>query len=101
MGLVTYSAMAREDMASIWLWIATKTGITTADMIADRIEHRIAQLADTPLMGPARPEIGEGARHLVCERWLALYRVAPGGVQVVRVVDGAQDLRNVTLPDDL
>ncbi len=90
--------MAREDMVQIWLWVATQAGVTTADLITERLERRIATLADTPLMGPARPEIGEGARHLVCERWLALYRVTPEAVQVARVVDGAQDLRRVHLP---
>ena len=87
--------MARDDMARIWLWIATATGVTMADTIGDRLSRRIAMLADNPHLGPARPEIGDGARHLVCERWLALYRVVPEGVQVVRVVDGAQDLRSV------
>lgn len=92
--------MARDDMARIWLWIATATGVTMADTISDRLERRIATLADNPHLGPVRPEIGEGARHLVCERWLALYRIAPGGVQVVRVVDGAQDLRSVAFGEE-
>lgn len=92
--------MARDDMSRIWLWIATATGVTMADTISDRLERRIATLADNPHLGPARPEIGEEARHLVCERWLALYRIAPEGVQVVRVVDGAQDLRNVVFIEE-
>lgn len=98
---LTYSAMARDDMARIWLWVATSAGVTTADTIADRLERRIATLADNPLMGPARPDIAEGARHLVCERWLALYRVATDRIDVVRIVDGAQDLRRLTLDEEL
>ncbi|MCM5555322.1 type II toxin-antitoxin system RelE/ParE family toxin [Pleomorphomonas sp. NRKKF1] len=54
-------------------------------------------LADNPMLGPARPDIAEGARHLTCERWLALYRVKPDSVQIARVVDGAQDVRHVSL----
>lgn len=92
--------MARDDMANIWLWVATSAGVTTADTIADRLERRIATLADNPLMGPARSDIAEGARHLVCERWLALYRVTAGRVDVVRVVDGAQDLRNLAMREE-
>ena len=42
-------------------------------------------------MGPARPEIAEGARGLVIERWLALYRLVDDGVQVVRIVDSSRD----------
>lgn len=97
MPTVTYSAMARADMVDLWVWIASKSGPDTADTITDRIERRIAMLGDNPLLGPARPDIAEGARHLTCERWLALYRVKPDGVQIARVVDGAQDVLHVSL----
>ena len=97
MGTVTYSAMARADMVDLWVWIAGKSGPDAADTITDRIERRIAMLADNPMLGPARPDIAEGARHLTCERWLALYRVKPDGVQIARVVDGAQDVLHVSL----
>jgi toxin ParE1/3/4 len=63
-----------------------------ADQVLDRIEKRCDLLRDHPQLGPARPEIGEGARALVIERWLALYRLVEDGVQVVRIVDGARDL---------
>lgn len=46
----------------------------------------------------ARPEIGEGARSLVIERWLVLYRLVDGGVQIVRIVDGARDLDRLDWP---
>jgi toxin ParE1/3/4 len=42
-----------------------------------------------------RPEIAEGARALVIERWLALYRLTEDGVQVVRIIDGARDLAKI------
>ena len=63
-----------------------------ADRIVDRIEAACTHLRDHPDLGPARPQIGEGARALIIDRWLALYKVGPNGVQIVRVIDGARDL---------
>ncbi|MDR3475763.1 MAG: type II toxin-antitoxin system RelE/ParE family toxin [Devosia sp.] len=59
-------------------------------MTASRRTCRL--LGDHPQLGSARSEIAEGARVLVIERWLALYRLVEDGVQVVRIVDGARDL---------
>ncbi len=56
------------------------------------IETRCDRLKDHPQLGPARPDIAEDARALVVERWIALYRLIDSDVQVVRIIDGAQDL---------
>jgi toxin ParE1/3/4 len=63
-----------------------------ADRVYDAIEKRCRSLWNHPQLGRPRPEIGEGARSLVIERWIALYRIVEDGVQVVRIVDGARDL---------
>ena len=66
--------------------------LQTADRVYDRIEAFCSVLADHPRFGAARPDIGEGARFLGIERWLALYRLVDDGVQIVRIVDGTRDL---------
>ncbi|MGO9744557.1 MAG: type II toxin-antitoxin system RelE/ParE family toxin [Roseiarcus sp.] len=95
MARVRYAKRAREDLHDIWLHVARRGSEAVADKVIDRIEERCRQLKDHPQLGPARPEIGAGARALVVERWLALYRLAPDGVQIVRVVDGARDLGEI------
>jgi len=75
----------------IWLYIANQNPIA-ADRVYDRIEETCRMLEDHPRLGPARPEIAEDARILVIDRWLALYRPLPEGVQIVRIVDGGRDL---------
>jgi toxin ParE1/3/4 len=95
MAEVVYSRQARADLLDVWLWIAESTSVAMADTIIERIERRISALEDHPEMGPARPEIAEGARALVCERWLALYLVDGIFVRIVRVIDGARDLRQI------
>ena len=98
MGQIRYSPGAREDLHGIWSQVARDNGPVAAGRKWDRIEQRAALLADHPEMGPARPEIGDDARHLVFERWLILYRKTAGGIEVIRIVDGVRDL--IKLPWD-
>lgn len=92
---VLYSARSRDDIEDIWLQVALANGVALADDIVDSIERRAAGLASHPHLGPARPEIAEGARVLLVERWLSLYRVNDTDVQIVRIVDGARDLGRI------
>ena len=88
---VRYTRRAREDLLDIWVYIARQNP-AAADQIYDRVEENCLLLRDHPQLGPARPEIADEARVLVIERWLAIYRLVEGGVQVVRIIDGARDL---------
>lgn len=75
--------------------------LATADRCLERIEARRRDLIAFPALGPERPDIGPDARMLVIDRWLALYRIDGGDVQIVRVVDGARDLSSISMPDNL
>jgi toxin ParE1/3/4 len=99
MAQVMYAAQARADIDDIWLAVAMSGGEELADRVIDGIEDRTAMLAQYPLMGPARPDIAEDARSLVVERWLVLYRAAAPCVLVMRVVDGARDLRHIKMDE--
>ncbi|HEV2553214.1 MAG TPA: type II toxin-antitoxin system RelE/ParE family toxin [Bosea sp. (in: a-proteobacteria)] len=91
MGAIAWSQQAEEDLQAIWLWIA-RDSVGAAEAFLDRMIERVSILERFPEAGPSRDEIGEGARALVAERWLVLYRVTADGVQIVRIVDGARDL---------
>jgi toxin ParE1/3/4 len=97
MGEVRYTRRAREDLLEIWEWLASD-GPATADRVYDAIEKRCDSLRHHAQLGRPRPEIGEGVRSLVIERWLAFYRIVKDGVQVVRIVDGARDLSKLKWP---
>jgi toxin ParE1/3/4 len=90
-GKVRYTRRAREDLLEIWGWIASDNP-KIADRVYDAIEKRCNSLQKQPQLGRPRPEVGEGARSLVIERWIAFYRIVENGVQIVRIVDGARDL---------
>lgn len=96
---VIFSQRARADLVDIWAWIARASGEALADDIIDRIASRISALGDHPQLGPARPEIADSARSLVCERWLVLYRIEDRAVHVVRVIDAARDIRRIDWPE--
>jgi toxin ParE1/3/4 len=51
-------------------------------------------------LGSARPDIAEDARALVIDHWIAFYRLIDNDVQIVRVVDGVQDLTKLEWIED-
>lgn len=91
MGQVRYTREAREDLLQIWVDIAPHD-MRAADRVYDLIESRCDLLREHRELGPARPEVGAGARVLIVEKWIAFYRLVEDGVQIVRVVDGRRDL---------
>lgn len=95
MAQVRYTRQARADLIDIWLHIAANNQ-TAADQCLERIEARCSRLATFAELGPQRPDIAPGARMLVIDRWLALYRIEQGNAQIVRVVDGARDLTKIS-----
>lgn len=87
-------AAAEEDLIAIWLHIAQDSP-NAADAMLDRIEARWQLLATQPHSGPARPDIGDGVRHLVIGSYLTLYRVGAGQIEILRVLHGRRDLRDL------
>ena len=100
MSRIRYSTRSREDLFEIWRYVATHNSEAVADRVFDNIERACGRLKDHPGLGRGRPEIHADARSLVIDRWLAIYRVAEAGAQVVRVVDGARDLSTIEWASD-
>ena len=51
---------ARADLDAIWLYVAERGGIETADRFIDAIIERFPLLASTPAMGFAREDFAPG-----------------------------------------
>lgn len=94
---VTIRPLAKADLLNIWIWLAETAGQASAERNHRRLDNRFRALADFPFMGPERPDIAPGVRHLVCRQWLVLYRAEGADVEIVRVVHGNQDLRHILL----
>jgi toxin ParE1/3/4 len=82
---------AIRDVDEIWLYIARRDP-DAATRLVERLMSSVARLADYPESGPARPEIGVGARSVTVGNYLVLYRVERESVDIVRVLHKAMDL---------
>jgi toxin ParE1/3/4 len=88
---VNLSKQAEIDLDEIWFNIASNNP-GAADRMLDRLAHHMSILEEFPEMGPARPDLGEGARVLVEGNYIVIYKQASGAVEIVRVMHGARDL---------
>lgn len=87
MAIFQKTSQAEEDLIDIWLYIAQENP-AAADNLLDTFEEEGQLLAENPELGQARPDIAEDFRYLPVGRYLMLYRVMRGGIELVRVVHG-------------
>jgi toxin ParE1/3/4 len=94
---------AFEDIREIYLWIAQESGSKLlAEKFNDRIFNRIDDLVDFPLIGVARPDLGDGLRHLVFEgKALIIYRVLGQDVHVTNILYRGRDTADFVEGRDL
>ena len=92
---VIFAHAARQDLLDIWLYIAVNNSEAVGARIYRPIAGSCRRLAEYPELGRSRPEIAEDARSLLVERWLVLYQIMGTNVQVVRIIDGARDLKRI------
>jgi toxin ParE1/3/4 len=94
---------AFADIREIYLWLAQESGSAMhAEKFIDRIFSRIDDLENFPLIGVARPDLGDGLRHLVFEsKALIIYRVIDQGVYVTNVLYRGRDTEDFVEGKDL
>ena len=90
------SRRAEEELREIWRYIAIDNP-TAADRLLLRIDDRLQVLRDFPGIGTLRDDIRPGFRMLVEGNYLLLYEhhVADNAVELVAVVDGRRDLKEL------
>lgn len=94
MARVIRSRQARRDTLKIWVSIA-QDNMPGADALMNSFTAALEQLARFPGMGPARDELRPGLRSYPIRPYLLFYKRVPKGIELVRVVHGARDLRRV------
>jgi toxin ParE1/3/4 len=82
---------AELDVTSIWAFIADDNA-RAADALIDRIDKTADLLAETPLAGRARPELGPGLRSFPVGSYVIFYVAVRDGIEIVRVMNGRQDI---------
>jgi len=92
MAPVVIRPQALADLAEIWAYIA-EDSLEHADAFSDRIDRAFEALAGKPKMGRARPELAAGVRSFPVGRYVVFYLPRARGIEVIRVLHGARDLK--------
>jgi toxin ParE1/3/4 len=79
------------DLTSIWDFIAHDNA-RAADSLLVRIESAFEMLAQNPLAGRARNELAPNIRSFPVGSYVIFYVPLSDGVEVVRVLNGRQDI---------
>jgi toxin ParE1/3/4 len=82
---------AEADLDSIWSFIAADNR-KAADAVIDRIIETFDLLLTMPFAGRARPEFGDNLRSIVVGNYVVFYATLPGGIDIVRVINGRRDI---------
>jgi len=87
-----WSPEALDDRERIWDYYVRVAGSHTAEKILREIAEVIALLEEHPFAGRARNELRPALRSFAATPHLVFYRVVNDTPQIVRVLDGRQDI---------
>jgi toxin ParE1/3/4 len=88
---ITRRKRANADVETIWAWIAAKN-VKAAEELLDRFSTIFEMLVHNPLAGRPRPDLGHELRSFAVDNYIVFYIPRPGGVDIVRVMHGRQDI---------
>jgi toxin ParE1/3/4 len=90
---IVWRPSARDDLLSLYDWIAGQADPATAYDYTAAIEAHVRKLSHFPERGSPREDLGEGIRTTPYRRrTIIAYRVAGDAVEIVRLVHGGQVL---------
>jgi toxin ParE1/3/4 len=93
------SPRARLDLIDIWTYIA-QDNTNAADGLLDRFDEVIGRLAERPLMGRKRSELGEAFRSFPVGNYVIFYLPKDEGVEIIRVLSGYRDIDAQDVTDE-
>jgi toxin ParE1/3/4 len=82
---------ANVDVETIWAWIAAKN-VRAAEELLDRFSTIFEMLVRNPQAGRPRPDLGHELRSFAVDNYIVFYIPHSGGVDIVRVMHGRQDI---------
>jgi len=89
---VVISPKAEQDLLEIWFYIAEDSPVN-ADRFLDKLDKKAIKLSEFTDIGIDRPELAEDLKSFPVDRYLIYYRVIKNGIELVRVLPGARDIR--------
>lgn len=95
-----FTAPASRDIESIMDYVAENSSFDAAERLLDKIEDKCKRLIGFPNMGQKRDELSLNVRSFPVDSYLIFYRMIADGVEILRVVSGYRDLKNLFLEED-
>jgi toxin ParE1/3/4 len=96
MSNVTRTERAKIDLYEIWSYIE-KDNPRAADALIDELTRKFELLAKHNGLGTPRPKIDANLRVFPVRRYLIVFRRITDGIEIVRVVHSARDLKKLKL----
>lgn len=92
------TATAVRDLESALEFVAHRDGLMRASKLLEAFSTAFQRLAERPGLGRVRAELtGESVRWWTVFDWLLLYQPNAHGIDVLTVIHGARELRNLVL----
>ena len=91
---VIRSAASEQDVYEIAVFIA-QDNPDAAFRLIDRFDETLQMLAENPLAGRAREELAPKTRSFPVGNYILFYRPAEHGIELIRVLHWARDLRRL------
>jgi toxin ParE1/3/4 len=95
--LVAREALA--DLDEIWSYYERVAGSNTAEKLLREISEVVTTVEDHQFVGRSRNELRPGFRALAASPPVVFYRVVDDVPEIVRVLDGPQDLDEIFARD--
>jgi len=92
---VLWSSDALADLDGIWDYYARVAGSDTANNIIREIGKIIRLIEEHPFAGRSRDEVRTDLRSFAVSPHVVFYRVASNRPEIVRVLDGRQDIDEI------
>ena len=88
------SDQSEQDVYEIGVFIALDNP-DAASRLVDRFDEALKMLAENPLAGRVREELAPDVRSSPVGNYLLFYRPTQNGVELIRVLHSARDLRRL------
>lgn len=103
--ILRYTPEAIRDLQALRGYIGKTLGNPkAADRIAKQILDTCSQLKQYPRLGAsveAKTGHSTDLRFVICEKWIAFYRIDEHVISVARILDGRQDYLHILFGTDM
>lgn len=94
MSQVQFTPEASQDLIDIADYLS-QYNPATAQRVIDEVERTCRTLGNNPGLGRSREDLGPGLRSSVSGKYVIIFRAAPNGIEVIRVLHGRRNIPTV------